>query len=82
MVRLLLSLPRGSVKLHWENLTKEERRRYMQIQMAPSRGGRSAYLPDDCGECPVCDSPALGFGLCRYCGEEYDNLRKKLEGRA
>lgn len=66
--------------MNWENLTKEEKRRYMQLQMSPSGGyDRSGYLPDDCGECGACGQPILGTGWCKYCRSEYKRLRGKLE---
>lgn len=69
------------MKLNWNNLNKEERARYMILQMSPSYGGRCGYLPDDCSECPVCSTPVLGQGLCIYCLAEFNHLRNKLEGR-
>lgn len=69
--------PRKS-NLHWDNLTKEERREYMQYQMAPSSGGHSSFLPDDCTECPICSTPVLGYGLCRVCSARFKELEEKL----
>jgi hypothetical protein len=68
-------------KLNWNNLTKEERIRYMQLQMSKQTYGRSDYLPDDCGECGACGQPALGFGWCNYCFAEWKLLRAKLEAK-
>lgn len=66
-------------KLHWNNLTEEERTRYMQIQMSPSGGyDRSGYLPDDCGECGCCGQLMLGIGWCQGCYREWKVLRDKL----
>lgn len=67
--------------LNWGNLSGRERRRYMQIQMSPNYSGHSAYLPDDCSECPCCEQPSLGTGLCTSCLAEWRNLRNKLEGK-
>lgn len=69
------------MKLNWDNLTKEERRRYMQLQMSPSSCyDRSGYLPDDCRECGACGTPTLNSGLCDSCYREWEELRNKLEG--
>ena len=64
-------------KLHWENLSKEERALYMMYQMAGS-GSRSSMLPDDCRECPVCSTPSLSSGLCSPCYHDFSKLEKKL----
>ena len=68
--------------LKWNNLTKEERRRYMRLQMSP-RGyyDRSGYLPEDCGYCGACGNPTIGGGWCRDCHNEYRMLKNKLEGK-
>ena len=67
------------MKLNWNNLTKDERRRYMQLQMSPQGGhDRSGYLPDDCGECGACGNPTLG-SWCTHCYQEWKALRNKLE---
>lgn len=65
--------------LHWNNLSKEERSRYMRIQMSKSSYGRSAYLPDDCHECGACGDPTSGSGWCHNCYVEWKALRDKLE---
>ena len=68
-------------KLNWDNLTKEERRRYMQLQMSPSGlYDRSGYLPYDCRECGACGIPCLG-AWCDSCSLEWRRLRDKLEDR-
>jgi hypothetical protein len=65
--------------LNWNNLTKNERRAYMQLQMSPQgRYDRSGYLPEDCGECGACGQPMLGSGWCSNCLAEFNKLRKKL----
>ena len=66
-------------KVNWNNLDKRERREYMQIQMSPSYGGRSAYLPDDCSQCNSCGEPTLGTGLCIDCMKRYNHLYDKLK---
>ena len=66
---------------NWDNLTKDERTRYMQLQMSPSRGGSGGgYLPDDCSECGACGQPCLvDVGWCGSCLDEKIRLDKKLE---
>jgi hypothetical protein len=66
-------------KLNWKNLTKEERGRYMQLQMSKQSYGRSDYLPDDCHMCGACSQPTMGIGWCRNCYKEYKVLTGKLE---
>lgn len=67
------------MKLNWNSLTKEERRKYMQIQTSPSGGcGRSGYKADDCGECGVCGRLTLGGGLCYSCYVTWKELDDKL----
>jgi hypothetical protein len=66
---------------NWSNLTKDERREYMNFQMAKKYPlGDGGYLPDDCSECGVCGQPTLGFGLCPYCREAFKVLKNKLQG--
>lgn len=66
--------------MNWDNLTKEERARYMKLQMSPSGlYDRSGYLPDDCGECGACGTPIIGGGWCNSCYLEWKELRDKLE---
>lgn len=68
--------------MNWNNLTTQERRRYMQLQMSPQGSySLSGYLPDDCGECGACGQPMLGCGWCSDCLKEYIRLREKLEGK-
>ena len=74
-----VGIPRKS-KLNWNNLTKEERAEYMRIQMSGQRLTRSAYLPDDCGECSCCGQPGLG-SYCGHCLKRWQELRNKLEGK-
>ena len=71
------------MKLDWSNLTKDERAEYMHLQMSPSYGGRSAYLPDDCGECGACGQPCFGsVGWCKHCLQRHGELFDKLRGDA
>jgi len=66
-------------KENWDNLAKDERRRYMQLQMSPQGGyDRSGYLPDDCG---ACGQPTIGCGWCLHCRKEWGALRDKLMGK-
>ena len=68
------------MKLHWGNLTRRERARYMRLQMSPQGGyDRSGYLPDDCGEYRACGQPTLGGRWCKNCSKEWRALRDKLE---
>ena len=64
--------------MNWNNLTKEERARYMELQMAPRARRGSAYLPDDSSECGGCGNPTLGGGLCHDCYLEWKKLYDKL----
>lgn len=66
------------MNLSWNKLTKEEKARYMQMQMTPRYGCRSDLLPDDCSECPVCGYPVFGIGWCTHCDKEFDKLDNKL----
>jgi len=70
------------MKLNWNNLSKEERREYMQLQMSPSRGSSGGgYLPDDCGECGACGQPCLvDVGWCNEYIEDLVTQIEKLEG--
>lgn len=69
-------------KANWNNLTKEERSIYMQIQMSHSNPyGGGGYLPDDCSDCGACGMPMLGVGLCPSCYETWKRLDDKLRGK-
>jgi len=65
-------------KANWGNLTKEERAEYMWRQMTPYGNSRSAYLPDDCGECNCCGQPTIGYGWCESCLRRHIELDNKL----
>lgn len=68
-------------KCNWNNLSKDERREYMVLQMAPSMG-RRAYLPEDRSVCSVCSTPFVGWGvLCVLCWNRLNDLEDKLHGR-
>ena len=70
------------MKLNWDNLNQEERRRYMQLQMSPEGGyDRSGYLPEDVGECGACGNYIIGSGWCKNCLREWVELRHKLEDK-
>lgn len=62
-------------------LLPDERRELMWLQMSPSSGGRSAYLPDDCGECGACGDTCLGSGWCPRCYKRHEALMEKMERR-
>lgn len=49
-------------KENMARLTRNERGELMRLQMSPSGGGHSSYLPDDCGECGACGDTCLGSG--------------------
>lgn len=65
-------------KENFKRLETWERAELMRIQMSPSYGSRSSYLPEDCGECGVCGDACLGAGWCRRCHERYEFLMNKL----
>ena len=67
----------------WARLTKAERSDLVLLQTADSRCGGycSLYIPDDCTECPYCDTPHLGAGLCPTCSSRLKNLIAKADGR-
>ena len=66
-------------KENFARLEPWERGRFMELQMSPAYGGRSGYLPDDCGECGACGEPMLGSGWCSRCHGEYERIRAKME---
>ena len=69
------------MKLNWANLSKDERLRYMQLQVSPQGGyDYSGYLPEGCGECGACGQPIMGTGWCSSCYQEWYSLRLKLCG--
>lgn len=67
-------------KENFTRLTPDERRELMWLQMSPAYGGRSAYLPDDCGECGACGDTCLGSSWCPRCYERYGYLMDKMTG--
>jgi len=64
----------------WARLTKEERSELWWLEYGDRHSGRSAYYPDDCGECGSCGAPSLGYGLCNFCFDRLDKLLNKAEG--
>lgn len=70
-------------KENMARLTRGERGEMMMLQMSPAGGAYSAggYLPDDCSECGACGEPILGSGWCSRCGERFEELVSKAEGR-
>jgi hypothetical protein len=67
-------------KENMARLTRDERGEFMRLQMSSPYGGRSAYLPDDCGECGACGDTCLGSGWCPRCYARYEELWRKLSG--
>lgn len=67
--------------MNWNNLTKEERSRYMFLQTAPSYGRGGFNVPEDYGECGACNQPMLGSGLCNCCFKEWEELHDKLTNK-
>lgn len=67
---------------NFARLTPEERRELMVLQMSPSYGDRSSYLPDDCSGCGACGEPMLGSGWCPHCSRRITELIEKMEGRS
>ena len=65
-------------KENMARLEPRERAELMQLQMSLPYGSRSAYLPDDCGECGACGDTCLGSGWCRRCHERYAYLTDKM----
>ncbi|KKK58711.1 hypothetical protein LCGC14_3041670 [marine sediment metagenome] len=65
-------------KENMARLKPNERRELMQLQMSSPYGSRSAYLPDDCGECGACGDTCLGSGWCQSCYKRYEHLMDKL----
>ena len=65
-------------KLWWSGLTKNERTSLFYLITARGEG-HSSYIPDDCGECPMCSTPHLGYGLCPLCRQERDQLIAKAD---
>jgi hypothetical protein len=65
-------------------LTRAERRELRALERAADdNASGDPYLPEGCGECPQCSTPARFGGLCRYCLERLTELRRKAtEGAA
>lgn len=61
-------------------LTREERAELMRLQMSPSYGRKSVYLPDGTSSCGACGEPILGSGWCVYCLDRFDGLVAKAKG--
>lgn len=61
-------------------LLPQERAELMQLQMSSPYGTRSAYLPDDCGECGACGDTCLGSGWCQHCHRAFAALCAKARG--
>ena len=64
----------------WATLTPEERSHLVYLERADGSGrGCSAYLPDDCGECPACGTPTMSVGLCSYCYNDWEKYIDKAD---
>lgn len=68
-------------KAWWARLTKAERIALWHYEHAGAGRGCS-MLPEDCRECPICSTPALGGGLCSGCSAGYDRILNKANGTA
>ena len=63
----------------WAKLNEEERSWLVYFYKHENDGwGYGGYLPDDCGECPVCGRPVLGGGICIYCLNRALELEKTM----
>ena len=65
-------------KLHWDNLTKEERTTYMRLQTDGGYRTYSNLLAEGVYECGGCGNYTNG-GLCTSCYTTWDILYKKLK---
>ena len=66
------------MELNFNNLTKDERAEYMQLQMSPSYGAGSSYYPEDVSDCGACGQPVMGAGGCLHCMKRHSELYDKL----
>lgn len=64
-------------KLNWGNLTKDERTRYMYLQMSSRQGYVDDFLPEGYSQCGHCGQPS-SWGWCTSCLEEFNILDEKL----
>ena len=69
-------------KENMARLTEFEQGEFMRLQMSSPYGGRSAYLPDDCGGGGACGDTMLGSGWCQRCYARYAELECKAIGEA
>ena len=67
-------------KENMARLEPKERAELMRLQMSSPYGTRSAYLPDDCGECGACGDTCLGAGWCSHCHRRFEKLQGKMIG--
>jgi hypothetical protein len=60
----------------------EERGELVNLERANNAGHcmSDGYLPDDCAECPYCENPHMGMGLCRSCLQRLIALVDKGNG--
>ena len=62
----------------WSKLTKWERSKLVNLEIAQYQGGGpDPYLPDGYSECGYCSQPSSG-GLCQYCLEDLIRLAEKV----
>ena len=68
-------------KAWYARLTKRERSELYWLERDSAKsGGHSAYIPDDCSECPHCGTPHMHGGLCPLCERRLGELVKKGNG--
>ena len=66
-------------KEQWAKLNEEERSWLVYFYKHENdSSGDSAYLPDECGECPICGAPVYGGGICMYCLDRAIKLEEKM----
>jgi len=62
----------------WARLEPWERQALVRLERDNNRlGSGSAYLPEDCTECPSCGNPTVGVGMCQSCSSVLEKLLAK-----
>jgi hypothetical protein len=64
----------------WGRLNEDERATLVYMEQVKNKIYHSAYIPDDCCECPVCSVPHMGWGLCTACNKTYLRILNKACG--
>ena len=69
-------------KQWWDKLTKAERSELTWLERGNSSHysayyGKSSRMPEDCIECPDCNTPHTGVGLCPKCNQRLNTLINK-----